>query len=69
MAKHNWIKESEAAERLGYTSCEHFRRLVKSGKIPIAWTNVYGRNHFYSETDIEKLMLKKSTLIRESFFS
>jgi hypothetical protein len=50
----SWISESEACALLGYTSCERFRRNVKTQKIAIRYRSTLGRNYQYDARDIKK---------------
>jgi hypothetical protein len=61
--KIDWIKEEEAAQRLGMTP-RTLRINAKSGRLDISYTNINGRNYFYSEQSIEKLLLKNAVLIQ-----
>lgn len=61
MKKVNWIEESEAAKRLGY-SPETLRRYAKSGKVSISFTHTNGRSFKYSEQDIEKYLFQNATI-------
>lgn len=62
MKKVNWIKEEEAADRLGLQP-RTLRLNVKSGRLDISYTNLNGRNYFYSEQSIENLLMKNAVLI------
>ena len=57
-----WISETEAAEMMGYKP-ETFRKYVKSGKLDIAFFTLNGRKIKYNKVDIDKVMIKNSTLI------
>jgi predicted site-specific integrase-resolvase len=58
-----WIKETEAAEMLGYKPIV-LRKYAKSGKLSIAFHTIKGRKFQYDRTDIENLMLKHSTFLQ-----
>lgn len=63
MAKKNtWLKENEAAERLGCEP-ETLRKNCKSGRLSISFTHVNGRKFQYSEQDIEKVLNENATII------
>lgn len=60
--KIEWVSEGEAARMLGYNNRDWFRRLVKSGKIPVAYTSPSKRNHQYSKESLEMFLLSRSTV-------
>lgn len=60
----NWLKESEAAERLGYKP-ETLRKKVK-GQLPrfpvrVTYTNIHGKRWQYSEKDIMAVLNHNAT--------
>jgi predicted site-specific integrase-resolvase len=59
----DWVKESEAAEKLGYKPAT-LRRYVKRGSLNIAYTTLRGRRFQYNMTDIDRLLLENSTFIK-----
>lgn len=60
--KHSWLKEKDAADKLGYNP-EWFRRLVKQGALDISYTHTNGRKFQYCEKSIEKQLLKNAKII------
>lgn len=62
----NWIKEKEAAEKLGFTPRTLRRKVMGKKKykaLSITYTNVSGRNYFYDENDINKILNQNKTKI------
>jgi predicted site-specific integrase-resolvase len=60
--KLNWLPEKEAAEKLNYQP-RTLRRLVKSGTLNISFTSLRGRNYFYDEVSIEKVLSKTARIV------
>jgi predicted site-specific integrase-resolvase len=60
--KITWLKESDAAEKLGY-SPETLRRYCKSGKLSISFTHINGRSFKYSAKDIDKVLNENAFVI------
>jgi predicted site-specific integrase-resolvase len=58
-----WIKEQEAAEMLGYKP-ETLRKLVKSGKLNIAFTCLNNRKFLYCKNNIERELLAHSNYVK-----
>lgn len=61
--KPSWIKEQEAADKLGYNP-KVLRRKVKAGGLNIAYTSINSRKYQYNEVDIENVLLVNSTFIK-----
>lgn len=63
MAKQiNWIKEEEAARRLGYKP-RTLRIYAKAGIVDISYTAIRGRNYHYDEKGIEKILMKDARIV------
>jgi predicted DNA-binding protein (UPF0251 family) len=54
MANYQWIKESEAAQRVNRKP-RTLRSLVKSGKWNVTYTNLNGRDFMYDAKSLEKV--------------
>ena len=61
MKKIEWVPESEAASLLGYRGVRRFRTLVKEGKIPVPYTNCFGRSYQYDRAALEIFRLRNSS--------
>lgn len=61
--KPEWINEAEASAMTGYRP-RVLRAYVKSGKLNIDYHTFNGRMYHYDKKDIEKEMLKYSTVIQ-----
>jgi hypothetical protein len=57
-----WVPEDIAAAMMNYQPYT-FRRLVKSGKLDIAYSAPTGRKYQYNKLDIEKVQLQSSNLM------
>lgn len=60
--KPEWISEAEACKIIGYKPIV-LRRKVKSGKLDIDYHTFNGRLYQYDKKDIEKEMLKHSSVL------
>ena len=58
-----WIPESAAATLLGYDSARTLRRKVKSGLLPIDYTQE-GKSLLYNRKSIDKHLLSNSTITK-----
>lgn len=54
-----WLEEKAAAKMLNYQP-RTLRKYAKSGRLPVAYTSLFGRKFFYDKNSIQKILMESA---------